>query len=80
MKTYPTKERYFVGVGLAKNNMYSQTNDFNKRNHKPPSVCYDTFYSSTNFLIHLIFSLNIIVSFILSGSEGKVLELSDRYF
>ena len=78
-KKYPlTMDRSISYLELGSNNTSSQSNDL-KTSKSTSSYHHYNFYSYTKSLFHLIFSLQILLSFILNGSEGKVLELSDRY-
>ena len=75
----PAQEKSVMSLRLGTNDFSSQSNDLKITKTKTSSTHYHTFYSYTTFLFHLIFSLHILLSFILKGSDGKVLELSDRY-
>ena len=73
------QEKSVMSLRLGTNDFSSQSDDLKIIKTKTSSTHYHTFYSYTTFLFHLIFSLHILLSFILKGSDGKVLELSDRY-
>ena len=63
---------------LETNNISSQSNDI-KSSKSQTFLHHHAYPTYSKFLFHLIFSLQILLSFILHSSEGKVLELSDRY-
>ena len=58
--------------------LLSQSNDI-KSSKSQTFLHHHAYPTYSKFLFHLIFSLQILLSFILHSSEGKVLELSDRY-
>ena len=63
---------------LETNNISSQSKDL-KSSKSKSFFHHHAYHLYSKFLFHLIFSLQILLSFILHSSEGKVLELSDRY-
>ena len=77
-KTLLSKTRYVSHLELETNDVSSQSNDL-KNSKSTTFFHHHAYHSYSKFLFHFIFSLQILLSFILHSSEGKVLELSDRY-
>ena len=78
-KALLSKTRSVSHLELETNNVSSQSNDL-KNSKSTTFFHHHAYHSYSKFLFHFIFSLQILLSFILHSSEGKVLELSDRYF
>ena len=73
-----SRTRTVSNLELETNNISSQSKDL-KSSKSKSFFHHHAYHSYSKFLFHLIFSLQILLSFILHSSEGKVLELSDRY-
>ena len=73
-----SRTRTVSNLELETNDISSQSKDL-KSSKSKSFFHHHAYHSYSKFLFHLIFSLQILLSFILHSSEGKVLELSDRY-